>query len=546
MNEAELKNLDSNKSSGRLRGAHCGGQSPEGTGNNITREYEPCYYTSISSQGVEDSAWQQSNWGEYRQLSLWKSIPTHSSSSDTTSQECQFTQISETTTQNQENLTSLQWDSPALEHQTQEVEQDSSIQLHLFGEKGLEYCSKLNPSSVLWNSLKELSDEDFELFLGDLVWQDILLKLKQSRRQALELDNRGTDCLSFPTLTSGQTSTKMRPAGQVKCEKWFKDKGLIPSGSQLSAQAIAMIMGFPPNWFDCLSQVKPQEELELDISQEEPLHQDKQPLPSVESSISIPCLVKQPKQSEVRGVIQKDLGDRFIVNVAGKSIAVSKLFVYPDFSKSVGQLDKNPRKKLHPSTDNPRKTRRKNGQGNGSIYYRTVTKNGREYQEAYYHYVENGKKRTKYIPKKLLDKVQEAESQKLPVSDILVLLGGDKKNPRKSSSTSSARVDKKLNDSCVDRVLETDNLNPRKTIPPSTRRRKQGYGAGYIELLPIKRSGKEYKQYWYHWEIWREGERVIKKSRYIPKRLLARVEKLEVEKAPVKDILKVLGKREDK
>ena len=130
-------------------------------------------------------------------------------------------------------------------------------------------------------------------------------------------------------------------------------------------------------------------------------------------------------QSPVKGVIQKDLGDRFVVNVADKEISVSKLFVYPDFSKSVGQIEKNPRKNITPSTNNPRKTRRKKGQGNGSIYYRTVTKNGKEYFEAYYHYVENGNKKTKYIPKKLLDRVKEAETQKLPVSDILVLLGGD-------------------------------------------------------------------------------------------------------------------------
>ena len=157
MNEAELKNLDSNKSSGRLRGAHCGGQSPEGTGNNITREYEPCYYTSISSQGVEDSAWQQSNWGEYRQLSLWKSIPTHSSSSDTTSQESPSTQTSLATTQSQENLTSSQWDSPVQALRTQEAEQDSNTQHHLFGEKVSDVLLKLNPASALWNNLKELS-----------------------------------------------------------------------------------------------------------------------------------------------------------------------------------------------------------------------------------------------------------------------------------------------------------------------------------------------------------------------------------------------------
>ena len=39
-----------------------------------------------------------------------------------------------------------------------------------------------------------------------------------------------------------------------------------------------------------------------------------------------------------------------------------------------------------------------------------------------------------------------------------------------------------------------------------------------------------------------KSDRILKKSRYIPKRLLARVEKMEAEKVPVKDILKVLSK----
>jgi hypothetical protein len=39
-----------------------------------------------------------------------------------------------------------------------------------------------------------------------------------------------------------------------------------------------------------------------------------------------------------------------------------------------------------------------------------------------------------------------------------------------------------------------------------------------------------------------QSDRLTKKSRYIPKRLLARVEKLEMEKAPVRAILEVLGK----
>jgi len=212
------------------------------------------------------------------------------------------------------------------------------------------------------------------------------------------------------------------------------------------------------------------------------------------STLSIPCFIKQPKHPEVKGVIQEDLGDRFLVEVSDELISVSKLFVYPDFSKTVGQLEKNPRKNLTPSKENPRKNRRrKNGQGNGSIYYRTVTKNGRQYQEAYYHYLENGKKRTKYIPRKLLDRVSEAESRSLPVADILFLLGGDKKNPRKSSSIceavsfriSSIEVEHKINDGCIEQVLETDENNPRKITPPS-KKRKKGYGTGYIECKPIE------------------------------------------------------------
>ncbi len=196
-----------------------------------------------------------------------------------------------------------------------------------------------------------------------------------------------------------------------------------------------------------------------------------------------------------------------------------------------------------PSKNNPRKSRRKKGEGNGSLRYRMVTKNGRQYTDAYYHYIENGKKRTKYIPKKLLNRVKEAESRKLPVADILVLLGGDEKNPRKSFSTKDKAIAEQTaseNTEAADEVLETSVENPRKITPPS-KKRKQGEGTGYIECKPIKRSGKEYKQYWYHYEEWSEGDRVVKKSRYIPKRLLAWVEKMNEEKAAVREILVVLG-----
>ncbi len=268
---------------------------------------------------------------------------------------------------------------------------------------------------------------------------------------------------------------------------------------------------------------------------------------SGKSPLSIPCLIHRPKQPQLKGVIRKDLGDSFVVYIPSddSTVTVPKLLVYPDFSGGVGQIDKSPRKNLTPSTNSPRKKRRQNGLGNGSIYYRQVSKNGKQYTDAYYHYVEDGKKRTKYIPKKLLDRVKEAEYLKLPVSDILVLLGGDKKNPRKSFDTLSTEVDEKLNDGCIEQVLETSVKNPRKTKTPS-KRRKQGYGGGYIECKPIKRGGKEYKQYWYHYEEWREGDRITKKSQYIPKKMENKIIRMNNEKAPVAEILKFLkskGKR---
>ena len=101
-------------------------------------------------------------------------------------------------------------------------------------------------------------------------------------------------------------------------------------------------------------------------------------------------------------------------------------------------------------------------------------------------------------------------------------------------------------DSGSEKVMETSVISPRKTIPTSKKRRDQGKGSGWIQCKPIKRSGKEYKQYWYHYEEWREGDRKSKKSRYIPKRLVARVEKMEAEKVSVEEILRVLRNKSEK
>ena len=244
------------------------------------------------------------------------------------------------------------------------------------------------------------------------------------------------------------------------------------------------------------------------------------------------------------------------MEVEGEEISVSKLFVYPDLnncsSKKCKAAAAEPDEKVSdtsskcsskiipPSTQCSSKTRRKRGEGSGHIYYRTVTRNGKDYRQAYYQWRENGKQRTKYISKKLLSRVEEAEAQKLPVSDILVLLGGMNKCSSKSSSICEAVSFRASNTPIDDEVINDSNECSSKVAPPSKSRRTKGRGTGYIECKPIKRSKKEYKQYWYHYEEWREGDRKSKKSRYIPKRLVARVEQMEAEKVSVRKILDVL------
>ena len=195
-------------------------------------------------------------------------------------------------------------------------------------------------------------------------------------------------------------------------------------------------------------------------------------------------------------------------------------------------------KTITPSTESSSKSRRAKGEGSGHIYYRTVTRNGKDYRQAYYQWRENGKQRTRYVPKKLLGRVEEAESLKLPVSEILVLLGGMDKCSSKSSITFNAPIKEKVSNTSI-------NCSS-KDAPPSKRKRKQGEGTGYIECKPIKRSGKEYKQYWYHYEEWREGDRLTKKSKYIPKARRSQVERLNNDKALVVDILRVLESRSEK
>ena len=202
---------------------------------------------------------------EYRQLSLWNWIETPRQSSKTTSQAFQSTETSELTTPGEESSISSQQGSPAREQVKREAEQGLSTQNQPCGEKPSESSLNADQDSSLWNNLKELSETDFEQFLEQSEWQDILSSLSLSRQQSLARDTKGEEYSSFPTLTANKPTTNSRPAGQNRCEIWWKQQGLVPPGQKLSPQTMVSIQGFPATWLDPLSQPIVQGDLGLGI-----------------------------------------------------------------------------------------------------------------------------------------------------------------------------------------------------------------------------------------------------------------------------------------
>ncbi|MDJ0619328.1 MAG: ASCH domain-containing protein [Calothrix sp. MO_192.B10] len=201
-----------------------------------------------------------------------------------------------------------------------------------------------------------------------------------------------------------------------------------------------------------------------------------------------------------------------------------------------------PSNNFSPELDSPSKKRRR-GEGNGYIHWRIITKKGKDYPQAYYHWKEGNKKRSKYIPKHLLGAIQEAEAAKRPVIKILELLGV-------AVSPSNLLGDNQINPS-NDQLLGDNESSPSNLenspgnspskVDFSPSKRRKGEGSGSIHWRTITRGAKDYPQAYYHYEIWNGGDRLVKSSKYIPKRLLSQVQLLEVEKAPVREILGVLG-----
>ncbi|MEM9273646.1 MAG: helix-turn-helix domain-containing protein [Cyanobacteria bacterium P01_F01_bin.143] len=74
------------------------------------------------------------------------------------------------------------------------------------------------------------------------------------------------------------------------------------------------------------------------------------------------------------------------------------------------------------------------------------------------------------------------------------------------------------------------------------KRRAKGKGTGFIEERLVKRGNKQYKQYWFHWQKSEPGKgRTFATSKYIPKRMVAKIIEKNHQKLPVREILRSLG-----
>ena len=129
-------------------------------------------------------------------------------------------------------------------------------------------------------------------------------------------------------------------------------------------------------------------------------------------------------------------------------------------------------------------------------------------------------------PKFLEDKLGEISSRKNAAPPKFL---EDKSGSENISSRKMTDPPKFLEDK------SDPKISSRKT------RRDKGNGSGCIYCRTVTKNGKQYQEAYYQYEFWSEGDRVVKSSKYIPKGKLATVQQLDEQKAPVREILKVLG-----
>jgi|GEM_PF-1031204 len=287
-------------------------------GNAVQPIRKLCLATSTGLEALEPSVMHRDLPAKSKQSAIPISAKMLKPSTAQTSLKSQSLETLEKRSHQQE-LICLQEDSLVQEPPTLEQKQDSNIQSLLSGLNISELSAKGDPDSSSSRTLPQLSIADYEQYLEDSEWLAISGMIRKSYKQlSLEVPKNGKDFLSLPTLTTNK-GVKSRSSGQSKCEKWFRDKGLLQDTQCLSPQMMAVLFGFPMEWTKCLWESIEDRtgELDRDISLEEPSTLTAVQQSLSESSTSIAVLVGTIVKPKFNG------GTGKVVSSTKKKISVS-------------------------------------------------------------------------------------------------------------------------------------------------------------------------------------------------------------------------------
>lgn len=208
-----------------------------------------------------------------------------------TSQMSQSIAISETTTQAEE-LTYLAVDFLV---PTQALQETKKGLMETSPNYGLNTSDALTKEDPVLSSSKipqDYSIAEWEQSYKAYPRSGTMRNGKLSVHPCLEVPKKEKGFLSLPTLTTGLGS--YRNAGATKCERFLRDKGILPDTQALSPQMMALMFAFPKDWAECLLE-SPREPKDATIAEKfsgEPLTLTVPLSHSSESSISIDVSVK--------------------------------------------------------------------------------------------------------------------------------------------------------------------------------------------------------------------------------------------------------------
>jgi hypothetical protein len=279
-----------------------------------------CLPTTTGLEALEPSVMQPESPAKLKQSDTLISAKMLKPSTVQTSLKSQSLETLERSLHQQESI-SLLADSPAQEPQTQEPKQDYYIQSLLSGLNISELSTKDGPASLSSKTQLQLLITHCEQYLEDSEWSDIVGTIHKSYKLlSLEVPKNGSDYLSLDTLTSNK-GVKSRSSGQSKCEKWFRDKGLLLDTQCLSPQMMAVLFGFPMEWTKCLWDVQGVQtgDLDLDICLEEP-----STLTAVQQSLNESCISIAVSTVDID---EANLGnsDHAIATKPSESVAISRI-----------------------------------------------------------------------------------------------------------------------------------------------------------------------------------------------------------------------------